>query len=64
MRFLSELLYTDNPAGGGVTQSPPVSSDPPTLSLPVLSSGPDLLGALEAQRWFLVSDVAGVAARA
>ena len=22
VRFLSELLYTDNPAGGGVTQSP------------------------------------------
>src|SRR3954468_5635707 len=25
-RFLSELLYTDNPAGGGVTQSPALSS--------------------------------------
>ena len=40
VRFLSELLYTDNPAGGGVTQSPPVSSKPPAFSLPVLSSGP------------------------
>jgi general nucleoside transport system permease protein len=59
-RFLSELLYTDNPAGGGVTQSPAVSSDPPRLSVPVLSSGPDLLGDLERQHWFLVSDVAGV----
>ena len=59
-RFLSELLYTDNEAGGGVTQSPPVSSDPPSFSLPVLSSGPDLLGDLEQKHWFLVSDVAGV----
>jgi general nucleoside transport system permease protein len=60
VRFLSELLYSDNPAGGGVTQSPPVSSDQPEFSLPVLSSGADLLGSLEAQRWFLISDVAGV----
>jgi|tagenome__1003787_1003787.scaffolds.fasta_scaffold20898060_3 ABC-type uncharacterized transport system permease subunit len=61
VRFLSELLYTDNPAGGGVTQSPPVSSKPPSFSLPVLSSGPDLLGDLERKHWFLLSDVAGVA---
>ncbi len=60
VRFLSELFYTDNPAGGGVTQSPPVSSKPPTFSLPVLSSGPDLLGDLEQKHWFLISDVAGV----
>src|SRR3712207_2888365 len=60
VRFLSELFYSDNPAGGGVTQSPPVSSDQPQFSLPLLSSGPDLLGALEGQRWFLVSDLAGV----
>lgn len=59
-RFLSELLYTDNPAGGGVTQSPALSSKPPTLSLPLLSSGPDLLGDVEGRHWFLVSDVAGV----
>jgi general nucleoside transport system permease protein len=60
VRFLSELFYTDNPAGGGVTQSPPVSSKPPSFSLPVLSSGPDLLGDLEQKHWFLVSDAAGV----
>jgi simple sugar transport system permease protein len=60
VRFLSELRYSDNPAGGGVTQSPPVSSDQPKFSLPLLSSGTDLLGALERQRWFLVSDLAGV----
>ncbi|MGZ4275022.1 MAG: ABC transporter permease, partial [Solirubrobacteraceae bacterium] len=52
--------YTDNPAGGGVTQSPPVSSKSPSFSLPVLSSGPDLLGDLESKHWFLVSDLAGV----
>jgi general nucleoside transport system permease protein len=59
-RFLSELLYTDNPAGGGVTQSPALASDPPRVSLPLLSSGPDLLGALESRHWFLLSDLAGV----
>src|SRR3954471_13434519 len=60
VRFLSELVYADNPAGGGVSQSPPVSSDQPQFSLPVLSSGSDLLGSLERQHWFLVSDAAGV----
>jgi ABC-type uncharacterized transport system permease subunit len=60
VRFLSELLYSDNPAGGGVTQSPPLVSDQPKFSLPVLSSGTDLLGDLEGQRWFLISDLAGV----
>jgi ABC-type uncharacterized transport system permease subunit len=60
-RFLSELLYTDNPAGGGVTQSPALDSRPPEVSLPVLSSGPDLLGDLENKHWFLISDLAGVA---
>jgi ABC-type uncharacterized transport system permease subunit len=59
-RFLSELLYTDNPAGGGVTQSPALDSRPPVVSLPVLSSGPDLLGDLESKHWFLLSDLAGV----
>ena len=59
-RFLSELLYTDNPAGGGVTQSPALSSDPPRVSLPILSSGPDLLGDLERKHWFLISDLAGI----
>jgi simple sugar transport system permease protein len=60
VRFLSELLYTDNPAGGGVTQSPSLSSRPPSFSLPVLSSGPDLLGDLEGKHWFLLSDLAGL----
>ena len=61
-RFLSELLYTDNKAGGGVTQSPALTDDQPRLSLPVLSSGPDLLGSLENRHWFLVSDVPGCCA--
>jgi ABC-type uncharacterized transport system permease subunit len=60
VRFLSETLYSDNPAGGGVTQSPPLSSKPPAFSLPVLSSGPDLLGDLEGKHWFLLSDLAGL----
>jgi ABC-type uncharacterized transport system permease subunit len=60
VRFLSELLYTDNPAGGGVTQSPAITGNQPEFSVPVLSSGPDLLGDLERQGWFLISDTAGV----
>src|SRR3712207_4665558 len=59
VRFLSELLFTED-TGGGPTQSPSLASDPPSLSLPVLSSGPDLLGDLERQHWFLVSDLAGL----
>ena len=60
VRFLSESLYADNAAGGGVTQSPSLSSRPPSFSLPFLSSGADVLGDLEARQWFLVSDVAGL----
>jgi general nucleoside transport system permease protein len=60
VRFLSELLYIDNPAGGGAAQSPPLASQPPRFSLPLLSSGTDLLGSLERREWFLLSDVAGV----
>jgi simple sugar transport system permease protein len=59
-RFLSELLYVDNPAGGGAAQSPSLASRPPTFSLPVLSSGPDLLGDVESLHWFLISDLAGL----
>jgi ABC-type uncharacterized transport system permease subunit len=59
VRFLSELIYTEG-TGGGPTQSPSVSSDPPEISLPVLSSGADLLGSLEQRHWFLLSDAAGL----
>ena len=60
VRFLSELIFIDNPAGGGAAQSPRLSSRPPDFSLPVLSSGPDLLGKLEDLQWFLISDLAGL----
>jgi ABC-type uncharacterized transport system permease subunit len=60
VRFLSESLYTGRDDGAGITQSPALASRPPSFSLPVLSSGPDLLGALEDRHWFLVSDLAGV----
>jgi simple sugar transport system permease protein len=60
VRFLSELLYTDAELGGGVTQSPSLASRPPSFSLPVLSSGPDLLGDLESRHWFLISDIASL----
>ncbi|RZU33107.1 ABC transporter permease [Blastococcus saxobsidens] len=60
VRFLSELLYAGGAEGGGVTQSPALASRPPSFSLPVLSSGPDLLGDVERAQWFLVSDIAGL----
>jgi ABC-type uncharacterized transport system permease subunit len=60
VRFLSESLYTGRTDGAGITQSPSLSSKPPSFSLPVLSSGPDLLGDLEARHWFLLSDAAGI----
>jgi simple sugar transport system permease protein len=58
-RFLSELIYVEG-TGGGPTQSPALSNDPPAFSVPVLSSGPDVLGDLEEQGWFLISDLAGL----
>lgn len=60
VRFLSELFFIDNEAGGGAAQSPRLSSEQPEFSLPVLSSGPDLLGDVERLHWFLLSDVAGL----
>src|SRR3712207_2439725 len=56
VRFLSELFYSDNPAGGGVTQSPPGSRDQPQVSLPVLSPGPDPLGAPRRPRLFPLTE--------
>jgi ABC-type uncharacterized transport system permease subunit len=58
-RYLSVVSY-DGTDGGGPTQSPPVSGRIDTVSLPVLSSGPDLLGDLESRQWFLLSDLAGL----
>ncbi|HEY6794741.1 MAG TPA: ABC transporter permease [Kineosporiaceae bacterium] len=54
-RFLSALVFTGR-QGGGVTQSPQVRQ-PPTFTVPGLSSG---LLSLEKHHWFGVSDVAGI----
>jgi len=63
-RFLSEVLFKEGSsagqAGAGITTSPAMSSKPPEVSLPLLSSGPDWLGSLERTHWFLLSDVAGI----
>jgi simple sugar transport system permease protein len=60
-RYLSSIAYGGDgrPPGSGQTQSPTVDALP-TVSLPVLSSGPDLLGDLEDKGWFLLSDLAGI----
>ncbi len=60
-RYLSLIAYTGEgaPAGSGQTQSP-TTQPLPRVSLPVLSSGPDLLGSLESRHWFLLSDLAGI----
>jgi len=59
-RYLSSIAYGDGQVpGAGQTQSP--NTQPlPQVSLPVLSDGPDLLGRLEDQGWFLLSDLAGI----
>ena len=62
MRYLSELTFVGEP-GGGISQSPKQSSAIPRIDLPFLAGGwgtPDLLGELEDQGWFLISDLAGV----
>ncbi|MCW2606534.1 MAG: Nucleoside transporter rane protein [Frankiales bacterium] len=59
-RYLSSLAYGDGQVpGAGETQSP-TTRGLPTVSLPVLSGGPDLLGDLERQDLFLLSDAAGL----
>ena len=60
-RYLSSIAYggDDRPPGSGQTQSPTVEALP-TISLPILSDGPDLLGKLEDQGLFLLSDAAGI----
>ena len=64
-RFLSVIAFTGK--GGGATQSPQVTSTLPTLTVPVLAGGevfgwrsPDILGWIERQRWFFVSDASGL----
>jgi simple sugar transport system permease protein len=61
-RFLSVVAYPLG-SGGSATQSPNVTGKLPTLTVPVLSGGfntPDILGWLQRQRWFLISDAAGL----
>jgi ABC-type uncharacterized transport system permease subunit len=63
-RFLSEVLFKEGTpaadAGAGITSSPAITSPAPSVSLPLLSDGPDLLGKLEGTHWFLLSDLAGI----
>jgi simple sugar transport system permease protein len=59
VRFLSELLYA-GVAGGGPTQSPAIKGGTPTFDVPVLASGPDLLGKLEQTHLVVLSDAAGL----
>ncbi len=59
-QYLSVVAYGNGQVpGAGQTQSGFVP-ELPRVSLPVLSSGPDLLGHLEKHHWFLVSDLAGI----
>ena len=59
VRFLSEISFT-GVRGGGPTQSPTISGGVPSFDVPVLASGPDLLGALERSRIIVIADVAGL----
>ena len=66
MRFLSVVSYGGD-SGGGATQSPPIAAVIGKASLPILAGGeilgwesPDWLGSLESQRWFFLSDLAGL----
>ncbi len=59
VRFLSELLYA-GVRGGGPTQSPTIEGGVPSFDVPVLASGPDLLGRLERTHWVVLSDAAGL----
>lgn len=66
MRYLSVVTYGGE-TGGGATQSPPISDVIGKATVPVLSGGkigswgsPDLLGTIEEQRLFFISDLAGL----
>jgi simple sugar transport system permease protein len=59
VRFLSEAVYADGVEGGGPTQSPPIGSAR-SFSIPVLSSGPNLLGRLENSDVPVLSDLGGI----
>ena len=65
-RFLSVVVLTELP-GGGATQSPNVTGDIGSASVPVLAGGqifgwrsPDVLGAIEDSGLFFLADFAGL----
>ena len=59
-QYLSQVFYGDGQVpGAGPTQSG-VIDGLPEVSLPLLSTGPDLLGRLEATGWFLLGDAGGL----
>jgi len=61
-RFLCVVVFTGLP-GAGATQSPPVTGDVGTVSVPLLAGGAgggDLLGDLERGGVFLLADAAGL----
>lgn len=58
VRFLSEAVFVGT-QGGGPTQSPSIGR-PGTFDVPILSSGPDLLGKLENTDVLILSDLGGM----
>ncbi len=67
MRYMSELVYTSDIQGAGISQSPQQKYPIPRVNLPFLAGGsigdwksPDALGWLERRGWFLIGDLAGI----
>lgn len=65
-RYLSVITYTAG-TGGGATQSPQITQKISTVNLPFFAGGellgwksPNILGWLDRQDWFFVSDVGGL----
>jgi len=65
-RFLSSELFVGR-GDGTITQSPTMSGTMPSFTVPFISGGtffgwqtPDPLGWISEQRWFFISDVAGL----
>lgn len=67
MRYMSELVYTKDVPGAGISQSPQQKWPIPRVNLPFLAGGeifgwrtPDSLGWLEKHKWFAIGDLAGI----
>ena len=71
MRYLSEIVYAQDTAGGkaggGISKSPKQQGPIPRFNMPFLGGGkifgwrsPDLLGWFERRHWFLLGDAAGI----